>query len=207
MEMVSIGLERLIAHPGNANVMKREDVVKLKKHIAEHGFYEPLVVRRHPVRAGDYELINGHHRKEVLGELGHTAANCVVWDLTDEQTLMVLATINRLGGHDEPRLRGELLEKLSQRYDVKMLLGRLPETKAQLEKVMAGARRVQVVRPEAMGEMRQTMVFFVTKQQKQIVEQALRAAKARAVGDDVEQKMGRGDLLACVAAGYRGNRE
>ncbi|MCP4707039.1 MAG: hypothetical protein GY869_00310 [Planctomycetes bacterium] len=43
---------------------------RVKGHIERGGCYEPLVVRVHPERAGCYQILNGHHRKKVLEQLG-----------------------------------------------------------------------------------------------------------------------------------------
>jgi len=58
MDIVQIGLEKLVAHRANANVMSREFMAKLRRHIEGHGHYEPLVVRKHPQKEGYFELIN-----------------------------------------------------------------------------------------------------------------------------------------------------
>ena len=51
---------------------------------------------------GDYfQIINGCHRCRALAKLGKKKAECVVWDVDDEQTDILLATLNRLGGKDE----------------------------------------------------------------------------------------------------------
>ena len=94
--------------------MSGEVMGKLRRHIERTGRYEPLVVRPHPAIGGAFELINGHHRKEVLESLGYAEAQCLVWDLSDAETLMLLATINRLGGEDAPGKRLGLLESLSE---------------------------------------------------------------------------------------------
>src|ERR1043165_6360402 len=113
MQIREIEIGRLIAHPKNANVMEPAVRRKLRRHIERTGRYEPLVVRPHPTVAGSLELINGHHRKLVLEELGHATASCVVWQLDDAETLMLLTTVNRLGGEDAAGKRLELIEALS----------------------------------------------------------------------------------------------
>ena len=142
MQVQSIKIGLLRAHPQNANVMSGEVMGKLRGHIERTGRYEPLVVRPHPAIAGAFELINGHHRKEVLESLGYAEAQCLVWDLSDAEALLLLATINRLGGEDAPGKRLGLLESLGEAMEVSAaeLAKYLPEAAATLEKVLAKCR-------------------------------------------------------------------
>jgi len=105
MKIESIPLHRLVAHLANANVMDGATLAKLRDHIERQGYYEPLVVRPYPKRAEYYEIINGHHRRRVLEQLNRSYADCVVWQISDEQALMLLATLNRLAGQDDPSRR------------------------------------------------------------------------------------------------------
>ena len=137
MEIELIELVKLLDHPLNANVMSVEQLLKLRRQIAGSGRYEPLVVRRHPQQEGCYELLNGHHRRRVLAQLGYERASCVVWEVSDEEALMLLATLNRLCGQDDPHLRGRLLEELGSTMDVEQLRKVLPETQEKLRKLLS----------------------------------------------------------------------
>ena len=223
MKIVEIELGKLIAHPANANVMSEPLVKRLRKHIEQTGMYEPLVVRRHPRQAGCYELLNGHHRKGVLEQLKHERAQCVVWDVSDAQALMLLATLNRLSGRDDAHRRAELLGQLAEGCDHKRLLESLPETRKQLQKLLALREVPEPVTPDELEVMPVAMTFFVTAEQKAIVEQGLKVARESIGGDcpmgsgqgDCDDSMGnfvahatrqpghrgkltRGDLLACM---------
>jgi len=199
MNIVQIPLTKLLGHPGNANVMSEDNMAKLRSHIERHGHYEPLVVRTHPSATGYFEMLNGHHRKMVLEHLGHEQANCVVWKVSDEEALMLLATLNRLSGQDDPYKRSALLTELSQRYESKELLKQLPETREQLHKLLAIARQPEPLPPDALGEIPQAMMFFVRRDQKKLIEQALRLMAVRIAGDVGDGKLSRGDLLAVLA--------
>jgi len=198
MQIEQIPIDKLMPHPANANVMNNEKMDKLRKHIEQHKHYEPLIVRPHPKRTGCYELINGHHRKQVLEESGHLKANCLIWKVSDEETLMLLATMNRLSGDDEPTLRARLLKQLSQNHQPKELLKKLPETREQLKKLLALNKPPRKIAPENITNMPMVMNFFVTKQEKEIIEKALRKVK-HIMKDTVEGKPGRGAVLAYMA--------
>ena len=198
MQIERIGLDKLTGHGANCNVMSGEDMKKLNGHIARHGFYEPLVVRAHPDKDGFYELLNGHHRRAVLGELGYEYANCVVWEVSDDEALMLLATLNRLTGSDDPYGRGRLLEDLSSRYESKEMLRGLPERREQMAKLLELNRAVRVVEPGDAAERLQAMSFFVTSDQKEVIEKALGKVSKR------KKNLSRGERLAMVARGYIG---
>jgi ParB family transcriptional regulator, chromosome partitioning protein len=202
MKIEEIALDRLLSHPANANVMREDTLRKLRRHIEKQGFYEPLSVRHHPSKAGCYELLNGHHRKRVLEQLEYAQAQCVVWQVDDEQALLLLATLNRLCGQDDAYKRAELLEKLSQRLGREELLKQLPEKRVQLEKLLAVRQRAAVTEPKELPEIPQAMTFFVNGKQKETIETSLQKVREKVGGDDPEVKMTRGDLLAVMAGGY-----
>jgi ParB-like chromosome segregation protein Spo0J len=182
-----IELPLLHAHPKNANVMGAGVMRKLERHIAASGRYEPLVVRPHPSIVGAYEMINGHHRKKVLEKLGHAAADCVVWDLDDAQTLMVLATINRLGGEDAAGKRLDLLEALSEAMNATAgeLAKLLPEEQATLEKLLARQVNPEIAAAPDLAEMPEAfMVFLKAQEKKELV-----AALARTDADPARALM------------------
>lgn len=195
MKITKIPLDKLSAHPANANVMSAEFLTKLKRHIAEQQNYEPLVVRRHPQRADGYQIINGYHRKVVLEQLGHTHADCIVWEISDEQALMLLATLNRLSGQDEPIKRAQLLEKLARRFAPEQLLGLLPERREQLQKLRELNKPPQLIDPEDLREMPTAMIFFVDRGQRKTIDEALRLISRGLQGQKPDKKTSRGETL------------
>ena len=93
--VTEVEISRLLPHPENSNRMDVETLSKLRRHIESTGRYEPLVVRPHPTEDGRFQVINGHHRLQVLKALGHTKARCVIWEVDDDQARLYLATLNR----------------------------------------------------------------------------------------------------------------
>lgn len=170
-------LDALHAHPANPNAMSAGAMAKLSRHIEATGCYPPLIVRP---RTGDgdsgqYELLDGHQRAAVLRKLGHTTAWCVVWDVDDGQALMLLATLNRLRGDDDPRLRGQLLRDLAQRLGEQQLLAGLPESRPQLEGLLRlpidPPRPCEPVDPQRMPT---AVHFFLLQAQRHVLDQRLR---------------------------------
>ncbi len=176
-EVVAIELGRLVPHPDNANVMSAEVMRKLRGHIARTGRYEPLLVRPHPGIRGAFQLINGHHRKEALAALGHEKASCVVWPLDDAEALLLLATVNRLGGEDAPGKRLELLEKLAAATEAgaERLAEMVPEGAAALRALLERTVHPVPAAPPSPAKMPEALTIFLQAQEKEQVLRGLRA--------------------------------
>jgi len=176
LEITWIELGKLLAHRQNANVMSPDVMRKLRRHIEKTGRYEPLVVRPHPTGQGCFELINGHHRKEILEALGKTHAACVVWELNDAETLMLLATINRLGGKDAADKRLDLLESLSEVMVLEPaeLAKWLPEEETVLSKLMSHEELPPIREAPELNDMDEPFTVFLKAGEKKQLVEALR---------------------------------
>lgn len=139
MELIDISIERLQVHPHQSSVMKPRTLAKLIKHIEATGWYEPLAVRRRSQGASEthYEVINGHSRLRALRFLHKSTVSCVVSDIDDVQTLLLLATLNRLQGVEVPERRPLLLEQLLATMQVEELGDLLPDHRKLIERVHA----------------------------------------------------------------------
>jgi hypothetical protein len=71
----------------------------------------------------------------VLRALNYQTANCVVWNLDDDQTRLYLATLNRLSGNEIPERRAALLDNLLQAFDVDELTALIPDDRKQIEEL------------------------------------------------------------------------
>jgi len=171
----SIEISKLIAHPANPNVMGKEKFNKLVANIERTGLYEPIVVRPHPKKKDCFEIINGHHRVKALEELGKRKADCVVWDVDDEQAAILLTTLNRLAGSDEPGKKVELLKELSKKFSSIELAKLLPQTKKQIEQ-LASLKLNDIKIKTSIESFAIPLVFFVSKEQKEIIEKAISKA-------------------------------
>jgi ParB/RepB/Spo0J family partition protein len=171
----SIQIEKLLAHPDNTNVMSEKTFRKLVRHIEWTGLYEPIVVRPHPKEKNHYEIINGHHRVKAIQQLGHKEADCVVWNVDDGETAILLTTLNRLGGSDVSAKKIELLRKLTVQMKPAQLAKLLPQTAGQIERLTNLKLNSVPVKLKA-DNFAVPFVFFVTKQQKKIIEKAMETA-------------------------------
>jgi ParB-like chromosome segregation protein Spo0J len=187
-----VPLDNLLAHPLNSNVMPLDLQAKLKAHIKRTGRYPFLVVRPHPEEPGKYQVLDGHHRVAILRDLGHTEARCDVWEVNDREAKLLLATLNRLQGQDQPLKRAQLIHELLAEMNVGDLGGLLPETDKQLEELHAllefPAEEVAALLEEQAQEAEKVLPrilsFVVTPEQEQIIEQAVELASDGVPGRD-----------------------
>ncbi len=135
--MKSIPLSKLHADPRNANVCDATILAKLSTHIERSGFCPALVVRPYPKKKGHYIVVDGHHRLMVIKDLGWKSAPCQVEAMTEEDAGLLLLTLNRLRGTDIPKKRAELIESLVPVFSLDQLAELLPETKDDIEGLLA----------------------------------------------------------------------
>ncbi|HEX7009485.1 MAG TPA: ParB/RepB/Spo0J family partition protein [Phycisphaeraceae bacterium] len=196
-QVVEIPLERLEAHGFNSNVMPARRLAKLMGHIQRTGRYPPLIVR--PMKGEDspadegnrgasssaentprFQILDGHHRVQVLRRLGHARARCVVWEVDDREALMLLATLNRLEGHDDVRRRAALVAELGSKMSLKDLPASLPEEAAQLQKLLATHQPPPAPRLPMESESRPVAVhFFLPPQERRELEACLKRIGGR----------------------------
>jgi ParB/RepB/Spo0J family partition protein len=172
----SIPLNELVPHPDNSNTMSKANFAKLVRNIERTGRYEPLLVRPHPTRKGFYQIINGHHRRQALEKLGHKTASAIVWDIDDQETRLLLATLNRLGGRDVLEKKLALLRRLNARLTTGELAKLLPTTAKQIERLINLKLPSAPPAPQAESFLA-PLVFFVTAAQKEIIEKAMLLAQ------------------------------
>lgn len=190
MHVQSIQITQLRAHPANSNVMPELLITKLAEHISNTDRYPPLIVRQLPIEAAAddapiYQLLDGHHRVEALKRLGRSSAECVVWQADDHEALLLLATLNRLQGRDDPKRRAALVSALADRNDIQMLAGLLPERAEQLKKLLEINAHVPTPRPPQPVEgMPVAVHFFLLAQEKKRL-----ADRLRAIGGSREQAL------------------
>lgn len=168
----SIALDKLAAHPDNPNQQSRVNFAKLVRNIERTGRYEPLIVRPCPNKAERFQIINGYHRCHALTKLGYKTADCIVWDIDNEETDILLTTLNRLGGSDELGKKLKLLKRLNKRIESAELAKLLPQTARQIE------RLANLKMPTAPAKINAKcfaipLVFFVNDTQQKQIEKAL----------------------------------
>ena len=175
MHTLDLPLDRLHPHPANANIMPEAMLAKLAAHLQRTGRYPPLIVRPWE---DDYQLLDGHHRALALRRIGRALARCVVWEVDDAEALLLLATLNRLEGADDPLRRADLLSRLRERRGVDMpeLAAMLPENAERLERLLSLRDPVRVRPPKPLETMPVAVHFFLLPRQRRELEAVLAAA-------------------------------
>jgi ParB-like chromosome segregation protein Spo0J len=162
--------------------MSKNNFAKLVRNIERTGRYEPLVVRR---KGDAFEIINGRHRRRALQELGYEIVDVIVWDIDDEQTDILLATLNRLGGSNVLEKKLALLSRLNERTNARELAKLLPHSAGQIQRlvqihsgVTVGSAPVRSARDKSGGSaFANPHVFLLSDAQHRIVQTALSLAR------------------------------
>ena len=187
-----IPLDDLLPHPLNANVMPEEYREKLLAHIRRTGRYPFLVVRSHSKEPGKFQVLDGHHRVGILRELGYADARCDVWDVDDREAKLLLATLNRLEGQDQPLRRAELLHALLGEWGPSDLAGLLPETEGEILDLHSllefPAEEIAEKLAQEAAEREKTLPvvihFVVSHEQAELIDSAIERASDGVVGRD-----------------------
>jgi hypothetical protein len=166
--MPVLALANLDDHPLNANVMPAEAFEKLTRHIDGANQCPPLIVRPHPRKElceqGRFQILDGHHRARALRALGFEQARCEIWDVDDARAVMLLLTLNRLHGEDDPLKRGRLLDGLASEMDIGEMTRWLPEDAAHIEALIQLTRPLteqELAPPPDVHTMPQAVTFFL----------------------------------------------
>jgi len=211
MTLQWIPLEALEPHPENTNVMPEALRAKLKAHLARTGRYEPLVVRPLPGDEPQYQILNGHHRARVLADLGHTHARCDVWEVDDNEARLLLATLNRLEGRDDPSRRAALVARLAEGPSAADLARLLPEPAEALERLKQLAKPPPAPADPSTIPLPRALTFFLDEDQETLVREALRAAatsdvRAARGSERMPRHAGRGSETARGSTAARPSR-
>lgn len=201
--LLHIPLERLRPHPANPNRMDEERLTKLTENISREQDCPPLVVRPHPQEKGAFQVLDGHQRWEVLRRLGQEQALCYVWPCDDPTALVLVATLNRLQGTDEPLARAELLRDLAALMPIEELSALLPEDAATihqslelLESDLEGLLAA-FAQPPAPDDGLRAVTFVVTREDEETIEGAVAHAASKMQGPNR-----RGQALVEIARSY-----
>ena len=202
-ELAWIPFDQLEPHPLNANVMSDELRKKLTANILATGRYPPLVVQ--PLGNDRVRILDGRHRAEVLRNLGEEGAWCYLWPATDDEALILVATLNRLEGEDVPGKRAALIAELESHRTLADLAQLLPETEAELEAALEFQdfdvdgllARLTEEADKAAAEAPQLLTFAVRPEDTTVVEEAIERAASTLAGHNR-----RGRALVLISRKY-----
>jgi ParB-like chromosome segregation protein Spo0J len=102
---------------GNPRAMTPKMRKALMASMTDLGFAQPIVVREAP--DGRFEILNGHHRREVLMESGVTDVEVVVLDVPDDKRARTLAlSLNRIEAEWNPDMLSQYIGDMISELDI-----------------------------------------------------------------------------------------
>jgi len=172
-------LSDLIARRDRATVLANRARQALTDHISRRGCYPPLIVRRHPSRPGKYEILDGHHRAEILRALGETTARCEVWAVDSDEAGVLTATLNRLRGRADVKRQARQVRHLLRRWGPRRAAAGLGITPTALKRQLAAGNAPRRAEPGEGLDLR-PVVFHLSSPQERSLRKALdRAGRGR----------------------------
>jgi hypothetical protein len=103
-----------------------------------------------------------------------------VWEVDDDRSTLLLLTLNRVQGEDDPQRRGELLRKQGETRTLAALAERLPEDARKLRRLMESALPpAPLAPPPDPAALPQAVTFFLMERQRRAL-----LAKLAAFGRD-----------------------
>ncbi len=110
MKLSDLPLAWLREAPWNPNHMDASMLSRLRASLSRYGLVENLVVR--PLERDIFEVLSGNQRLQVLRDLGHDSAPCLVVDLDGAQARLLAQALNRIQGEDDLGLKAELVREV-----------------------------------------------------------------------------------------------
>ena len=110
MQVTNIQIDRLRHAEWNPNYMDDSAISRLDRSIDRFGLVQNLVVR--PVGGGEYEVLAGNQRLQILRQTGALEVPCVVVELGDAEARLLCQALNRIHGADDLGLRAELVREV-----------------------------------------------------------------------------------------------
>jgi len=127
----------------------------------------------------------------VLEKLGAACAECVVWKVGDAEALVLLATLNRLVGSDDVYKKSRLVTGLSRHFRSKDLVRMLAESRKSIERLKKLKRPITAEKLAAKSFLN-PMMFFLTDEQKIVVQKAIGQAVEDGIKGTAAQKRAAG---------------
>ncbi len=131
MDLMNLRLERLQDAPWNPNRMDDVTLKRLIESMTRFGMVQNLVVRSQA--DGNFEVLSGNQRLQVLKELCYVEAPCVVVEVDDAHARLLAQALNRIQGEDDLSLKAELVREVMKSLPHEEVLSLLPETTESLQ--------------------------------------------------------------------------
>lgn len=134
----SISVEKLRPYSNHPfKIREGERLSELTQSILDQGILVPLIVRCHTDIRGSYEILAGHHRFEAAKRAGLTDVPCIIKDVDDNTSALIVVESNKQRGFSD-MLPSEIARALKLEYDALKCQGKRTDILAELEEIMSG---------------------------------------------------------------------
>jgi len=193
----------------NVNSFDPENYPKLVDSIRQRGILEPLKVMPDPDQEDKFLLVDGYHRWRAAGDLDIDQLPCEVWHISIEEAKLRSLQLNYLRGRPVPRRLANLVHELEATQGLEALVRQLPWSSAQLRDSMEllkmpadMAEQLSAAAAKEAAEAAMPVTIVCVGEERTILEEALKAARARMTGNQR-----RGTCLAEICKHYLASLE
>ncbi len=173
-KMRRIPLVDLLRRRGYAGTLQPRVRKAMIQQISATGLYPSLIVRPHPRRTGKFEILDGHHRTEILRELGFPDARCEVWGVGDSDAELYVLGLNHLHGRPSGISRARQLVRLIRRFGERRISELLALTPAAIRQNLAPLRPPQERKEHVKSLNLQAVVFHLPPAEAKLLNRILR---------------------------------
>ena len=136
-----VSVSAVHTNPWNPNMQSEEEFEAVRSGLAIYGQVAPLVVRTHPKKKDQFELVDGEHRLLAMQEIG--IKECDAYDLgkiTDAKAKKLTVVLSEARGRNDHVKLGKVMEDLMQQLDPVEMLAGIPQTMDQVNDLIELAR-------------------------------------------------------------------
>jgi ParB/RepB/Spo0J family partition protein len=137
----SVPLAILHPNPWNPNVQDDATYRAERESIRIYGFIDPVTVRPHPERQGEFQIIDGEHRTKAARDEGHDEVDIIVLHgLSDPQAEKLTVILNETRGTADEAKLAALLKRIEEQTSRDELKLGLPYDDDALERMIQRAK-------------------------------------------------------------------
>lgn len=137
LDLNVVEIAKIHPNPWNPNRQTERVEEAMAESISHYGMVDPLTVRPHPEKEGEYQIIDGEHRMQTCAKLGFSEIPVNVvsgLDETDAQKLTIIA--NETRGEADKMVLADLLNELAGSMSKEEFKVGLPYTANELDSII-----------------------------------------------------------------------